>query len=207
MSDQPPASVAAESPAMCLAQEWQRDGRGLWAMCACQYYQGHGKSHSFGQWKYNVAPLWEALLGRLPVAHEKTVKALRRMMHDHAKEMSSDEFWTLSDAAFALEAGVSIPVQQVNGHDADCQSQINGAYPHCTCATRLEAGVSLPVEPPIIAFVRSIAEMETCEDAPNRCGLDSGPYCMAHAVLCIDDEIMEARRLLAAPVDPQEPKP
>ncbi len=69
MSDQPPSSVASEGrTAMCLAREWQRDGRGLWAMRACQYYQGHGKSHSFGQWKYNVAPL-EALLGRLPADH------------------------------------------------------------------------------------------------------------------------------------------
>jgi hypothetical protein len=44
------------TPDMCLAQEWHRDGRGLWAMRSCQYYTGHGKAHAFGSWKYNVEP-------------------------------------------------------------------------------------------------------------------------------------------------------
>lgn len=45
-----------EETKMCLAEEWVRDGRGLWAMRACQYYAKHGKSHSFGSWRYNVQP-------------------------------------------------------------------------------------------------------------------------------------------------------
>lgn len=39
----------------CLAQEWQRDGRGLWAMRHCTYDAQHrGKSHFYGPWQYNV---------------------------------------------------------------------------------------------------------------------------------------------------------
>jgi hypothetical protein len=44
------------TPNMCLAQEWHRDGRGLWAMRSCEYYTGHGKAHAFGSWKLDVQP-------------------------------------------------------------------------------------------------------------------------------------------------------
>jgi hypothetical protein len=60
-------STASKSPGnatMCLAEEWQRDGRGLWAMRACRYYEKHGKPHDFGSWRYNVQP--PAALPRAP---------------------------------------------------------------------------------------------------------------------------------------------
>jgi hypothetical protein len=53
-------NTVARHQTMCLAQEWQRDGRGLWAMRACQYYGGHTVGHAFGSWRYNVKPPGEA---------------------------------------------------------------------------------------------------------------------------------------------------
>jgi hypothetical protein len=45
----------------CLAEEWHRDGRGLWAMRACINKAKHGGriggAHVFSAWRYNVQPL------------------------------------------------------------------------------------------------------------------------------------------------------
>ena len=49
---------------------------------------------------------------------------------------------------------------------------------------------------PLLAFVRKIAEMKTCDDEPERCGYGSGPYCSTHGDRLVDDEIAEARKLL-----------
>jgi len=38
----------------CLAQEWVRDGRGLWAKRACRNDAGHVTPHQFAAWQYNV---------------------------------------------------------------------------------------------------------------------------------------------------------
>ena len=38
----------------CLAEEWHRDGRGLWAMRVCHGSARHGGRHLFGAWRYNV---------------------------------------------------------------------------------------------------------------------------------------------------------
>jgi hypothetical protein len=43
----------AES-ADCLAEQWHRDGRGLWAMRACINKAKHSQSHVFHRWTYNV---------------------------------------------------------------------------------------------------------------------------------------------------------
>jgi hypothetical protein len=44
----------------CLAEEWHRDGRGLWAMRACINKAKHGGriggAHVFSAWRYNVHP-------------------------------------------------------------------------------------------------------------------------------------------------------
>jgi hypothetical protein len=40
----------------CFAQEWQRDGRGLWAMRRCRYFYQHVGKHDFDSWRYNVQP-------------------------------------------------------------------------------------------------------------------------------------------------------
>ena len=40
----------------CKAEEWQRDGRGLWAMRACINHPEHGERHVFSAWRYNVKP-------------------------------------------------------------------------------------------------------------------------------------------------------
>jgi hypothetical protein len=45
-----------------LAEEWQRDGRGLWAMRACRFAFKHSSQHEFTSWKYNVQPPAAALL-------------------------------------------------------------------------------------------------------------------------------------------------
>jgi hypothetical protein len=37
----------------CKAEQWQRDGRGLWAKRACTGLASHGGSHSFGLWEHN----------------------------------------------------------------------------------------------------------------------------------------------------------
>lgn len=39
----------------CKAEEWQRDGRGLWAMRHCRFVGKHGH-HEFTSWTYNVEP-------------------------------------------------------------------------------------------------------------------------------------------------------
>lgn len=41
---------------ICKAEEWQRDGRGLWATRSCISHHGHRSSHTFEPWRYNVAP-------------------------------------------------------------------------------------------------------------------------------------------------------
>lgn len=40
----------------CKAEEWQRDGRGLWARRACNDLASHGGRHSFGLWEHNQQP-------------------------------------------------------------------------------------------------------------------------------------------------------
>lgn len=42
--------------AICQAQEWQRDGRGLWAMRNCISHEGHQSPHTFEPWSYAVGP-------------------------------------------------------------------------------------------------------------------------------------------------------
>ena len=42
--------------AICRAEEWQRDGRGLWAMRTCISHEGHQSEHTFGQWRYRLVP-------------------------------------------------------------------------------------------------------------------------------------------------------
>lgn len=42
--------------AICVAEEWHRDGRGLWAMRRCISHQGHDSSHTFEPWRYDVDP-------------------------------------------------------------------------------------------------------------------------------------------------------
>ena len=44
------------SDKLCLAQEWQRDGRGLWAMRSCRHYDQHSTPHDYEPWCYNVQP-------------------------------------------------------------------------------------------------------------------------------------------------------
>jgi hypothetical protein len=41
-------------PERCKAEEWQRDGRGLWAMRACRHFYQHSTPHDFEPWRYNV---------------------------------------------------------------------------------------------------------------------------------------------------------
>lgn len=41
--------------AICKAEEWHRDGRGLWAMRSCISHDGHKSAHTFEPWRYNVA--------------------------------------------------------------------------------------------------------------------------------------------------------
>jgi len=50
------AGQSAEERRGCKAEEWQRDGRGLWAMRRCLGGQGHAARHSFTAWEYNVTP-------------------------------------------------------------------------------------------------------------------------------------------------------
>lgn len=40
------------------------------------------------------------------------------------------------------------------------------------------------------------AKISICEDEPKACYLGSGPYCGAHGDLCLDDEIIAARKSL-----------
>jgi len=40
----------------CKAEEWVRDGRGLWAMRRCMSAPSHGGRHLFTSWTYNVQP-------------------------------------------------------------------------------------------------------------------------------------------------------
>jgi hypothetical protein len=51
-----PEHLRLSSEGKCLAQEWQRDGRGLWAMRACRHYYQHNTPHDFEPWRYNVQP-------------------------------------------------------------------------------------------------------------------------------------------------------
>jgi hypothetical protein len=47
--------MATERPELCKAEEWQRDGRGLWAMRTCEIHGEHSR-HLFGRWRYHVQP-------------------------------------------------------------------------------------------------------------------------------------------------------
>jgi hypothetical protein len=39
---------------ICVAEEWHRDGRGLWAMRSCISHKGHSSKHTFERWRYSV---------------------------------------------------------------------------------------------------------------------------------------------------------
>jgi hypothetical protein len=56
---------------------------------------------------------------------------------------------------------------KVNGHDTDCQSQQDGAYPHCTC---------LPTSSPPAPEPGMEKECRECE-----CTTGGGEYCYEHA--------------------------
>jgi hypothetical protein len=47
---------------ICVAEEWQRDGRGLWAMRSCISHAGHDSAHTFTPWNYDVKPRERELL-------------------------------------------------------------------------------------------------------------------------------------------------
>jgi hypothetical protein len=50
----------------CLAEEWQRDGRGLWARRTCRLWAPHGNRHDFSSWEYNVQPPLRDAASSLP---------------------------------------------------------------------------------------------------------------------------------------------
>jgi hypothetical protein len=56
-------SADTTQPRRCKAEEWHRDGRGLWAMRACVRDTQHGGRHEFGVWRYNVNPALRAPSG------------------------------------------------------------------------------------------------------------------------------------------------
>lgn len=49
------------------------------------------------------------------------------------------------------------------------------------------------------AFVQQTADRKLCAEEPEKCYDDSGPYCGTHHGFLGDDEILEARKLLAPP--------
>lgn len=51
-----PVHAAADGMDTCQAEEWQRDGRGLWAMRVCMLPSQHDKRHEFSSWRYHVSP-------------------------------------------------------------------------------------------------------------------------------------------------------
>lgn len=65
----------ATEPKFCLAAEWSRDGRGLWATRTCSGPLYHGREHVFGPWQYNVEPPVAALAQG--GAHEPPLAELR----------------------------------------------------------------------------------------------------------------------------------
>jgi hypothetical protein len=56
--------------AQCPAQEWQRDGRGLWAKRICIDDRGHTTGHNYTAWRYNVTPGLDALRPEEPPPQE-----------------------------------------------------------------------------------------------------------------------------------------
>jgi hypothetical protein len=50
----------------CLAEEWHRDGRGLWARRTCRLWAPHGNRHDFSSWEYNVQPPLRDAASSLP---------------------------------------------------------------------------------------------------------------------------------------------
>jgi hypothetical protein len=52
-----PTSPGGSGEAPCPAEEWHRDGRGLWAVRRCRnWHTQKGSPHSFTQWEYNAQP-------------------------------------------------------------------------------------------------------------------------------------------------------
>lgn len=56
----------------------------------------------------------------------------------------------------------------------------------------------------LIALAQTIADLGTCELEPDKCYQDSGPYCGAHPHW-LDDEVVEARAILAVLAPPLKP--
>ena len=55
MSSAGPSRPLSDPPVACLAEEWHRDGRGLWARRVCRNWGKHPR-HDFASWEYNVQP-------------------------------------------------------------------------------------------------------------------------------------------------------
>ncbi len=59
MTDKPfaaPREEQEKAPQFCKAEEWNRDGRGLWAERHCTDKRSHVGRHRFSAWRYNVQP-------------------------------------------------------------------------------------------------------------------------------------------------------
>lgn len=51
--------------------------------------------------------------------------------------------------------------------------------------------------PALYEFVKKLAVLKTCDEEPDNCESQSGPYCGRHDRLFYEDEILEARALIA----------
>lgn len=66
----PEQRIAEIQQVGCVAEEWQRDGRGLWAMRRCRNLAGHSSRHDFAAWEYYVQPPGVAALAAERAARE-----------------------------------------------------------------------------------------------------------------------------------------
>jgi hypothetical protein len=87
----PPAAEGARPDGQCQAEEWVRDGRGLWAMRVCRRAAGHGARHEFTSWYLNVnPPSTLALAARLDEIAREVEKAADELTWcEHAREIGT----------------------------------------------------------------------------------------------------------------------
>lgn len=96
---------------ICVAEEWQRDGRGLWAMRCCISHAGHDSAHTFEPWRYNVKPRERELLVCLRRMCGMYGAYSRRLAHLLAED--DGKVWTLAHLLAEFEFANSLALKAI----------------------------------------------------------------------------------------------
>jgi hypothetical protein len=99
-----PTSPGGAGEAPCPAEEWHRDGRGLWAVRRCRnWHTQKGSPHSFTQWEYNAQPPGLTEQSR----QQEALRALlvwAKAERDDWSERNADRYWQMNRVVAQIES-------------------------------------------------------------------------------------------------------